>query len=269
MKSLIKLLIIVLSSGFFVACSPKLVQVTTETKTEKIKTDPLMSKLDSLNSQKLDFFYGKASTNYQDNKNNLNFKTSIKIQPDSAVNALITFAGLPIVNAIVTTDSVKYQNKRSKCYTENSIDYFRQQFGYPFEYRNVVQILLGLPVAFDLNAFYYQIPDSVYHVIGTFLQNGDSTAQNSDKIALRYYLVNDGNTLEKVEIDSPKDSVHIQVRYGNFITASNGQRFPQLINVKISTLRKDIFIDFAFEHLEVNHKENIKYFVPKSYGICE
>lgn len=262
--------------SLFVACSPKIVQVTTTEKTEKHKTPFLIERLDSLNKTVPTYFYGKASTNYKDKNRDLSFKTSVKIKSDSAVNALITFAGLPIVNSIVTKDSVKYQNKKDKCYSENSIDYFRESFGYPFEYENVIQLLLGLPIAFESDNKYFQLPDNVYHILSTHrksqLKNPEQLYVNNnteDDIIIKYFLVNEGNTLEKVEIDSPGDRVKISVKYGNRSTQPETFNYPQLISISILTEKNEINITLEFDKLEINQVQEINYTVPKSYESCK
>ena len=68
-------------------------------------------------------FYTKVSTKYSDTSQNISFKTSIRLVKDSAVNALITYAGFPIYNSVVTPDSLILVNKRGKCYTKTKLNF--------------------------------------------------------------------------------------------------------------------------------------------------
>lgn len=259
-----------------VSCSPKVVQLSNKEKSDKLKTDMLVGKLDSLNKTKPLYFYGRASTVYHDNKNDYSFKTSIKIQSDTAATALITYAGLPIFNAIATLDSVKFQNKRNKCYSENSIDFFKAAFGYPFEFENVVQLLLGLPITFQKEGEYFQLSNEVYHIISTRRktkikksEQGYLANDTEGDIIINYFLVDDGNTLEKVEIENPYDKVKVIVSYGNRSKDSTTFNYPKLITVKIITENNKIDVSLAFDNMEVDQKQEINYFVPASYEICK
>lgn len=256
----------------FSACSPKVIQLTNDAKEQEISTTKLIQQLDSLNNTMPTTFYGRASTNYHDSqKNNYSFKTSLRIQSDSAATALITFSGIPIISAIVTQDSVKFQNKRNKCYTENSIDYFNDFLGYPFEYNNIIQILLGLPVAFERTDNFYQLPDKVYHILMTkkVLETEENNQLNKKEILLRYYLVKDGNVLEKVEIESPKDAIKVVVSYGKrAIDETSGLIFPNHIYTQIESKKNKIDISFEFDRTEINQAQEINYSVPVNYEVC-
>lgn len=274
MRSYFKITYLAFATIILIACSPKLVQVTTADKSENLKTNKLVEKLDSLVKNAPADFYGKASTNFKDKNKDLSFKTSIKIKSDSAVTALITFAGIPIVNSIITVDSVKYQNKKDKCYSENSIDFFRSSFGYPFEFDNVVELLLGLPLAFDKENKYFQLPDNVYHVISTHkkrkLKNMDSNFNSTeDDIIIKYFLVKEGDILEKIEIESPNDKVKISVVYGQRSTESINLGCPQQIYVNIKTPNNEMNIRLDFDKIEVNIPQEINYTVPKNYESCK
>ena len=76
---------------FLFSCAKQL----TDTQQEKLprkKTVELMEVMDSLSHRKPDFFYTKISTNFSDTTRNINFKTSIRMVKDSAINTLITYA---------------------------------------------------------------------------------------------------------------------------------------------------------------------------------
>lgn len=262
---------------FFVACSPKVVQLTNKEKENKLKVSDMVNKLDSLNQTKPAYFYGRASTVYHDKKQDFSFKTSIKIKSDSAATALITFAGIPIVNSIVTQDSVKFQNKKEKCYAENSIEFFKDAFGYPFEFENIVQLLLGLPITFEKNNEFTEVQDNVYHILSTQkkirikkqtkLYAPEDVTEST--ITIKYFLVDNGNTLEKVEIENPNEKVKVIVNYGNRSKSPENYNFPQLITAKIITENNKIDVSLSFDNMEINQIQEINYTVPSSYEICK
>jgi hypothetical protein len=71
-----------------------------------------MKILDSLSMKKPDFFYAKMESEFKSNTSNYNFKTSLRMVKDSAMNALITYASVPILNSVITPDSATIVNKR-------------------------------------------------------------------------------------------------------------------------------------------------------------
>lgn len=279
MKKTINYFILLQIFGLFLlsSCSPKVLQDNShEVKQEKVKTIDLTSKLDSLNQAVPSFFYGKVSTSYTDNKKDLSFKTSLKIKPDSAVSALITYAGIPILNSIVTKDSVKYQNKRDKCYVEKSLDFLKTTFNIPFEFDNVVQLLLGLPVGFEKGNKYFQLQDSTYHVISTHKvrHKKDSLQYISDSqndIVIKYFLAVNGDYLDKIEIESPADNVKMTIQYFDRREEGTTSKYnlPHAIRAQIVTPDNKIKLSLDFERIEVNNPQQIIYNVPTSYVVCE
>ena len=86
-----------------------------EEKLERRKTADLLHVLDSIAIRKPDFFYSKITTEYSDTNRSINLKTSLRMVKDSAINLLITYMKLPIVNSIITKDSLTVVNKKDKC----------------------------------------------------------------------------------------------------------------------------------------------------------
>jgi len=111
---------LVVSMLFLFSCAKQMTDAQQE-KLPRKKTVELMEVMDSLSHRKPDFFYTKISTNFSDTTRNINFKTSIRMVKDSAINTLITYAKIPIVNSIITQDTVKIVNKKDKCYIMQSL----------------------------------------------------------------------------------------------------------------------------------------------------
>ena len=110
MIRLTEILIVLLAAVSIAACGTSRDLTDSESGTRR-KQEQIISALDSLSSIKIDNFYSKVSTNYQDSSKNVSFKTSLRVVNDSAVSAIITYASIPVVNALITTDSVKIDRK--------------------------------------------------------------------------------------------------------------------------------------------------------------
>lgn len=258
-----------------ISCSKKLVIINPD-RLERKKTPELVHTLDSLFLLKPSFFYSKISTLFQDTTQNVSFKTSIRMLKDSATNALITYAAIPIFNTMLTPDSLTILNKRSKCYTKTKLSYLKENFGYDFEYRNIEEIILGLPVAYDTNQKYFQIHDPFNYVISSHrkkeIKRNDRPRQNrkneSNEIIIKYFLNADAKSLKKMEIESPDDSTTILVDYISRELVDNFN-IPKEVIVNVKTPKNNIFVNLTYEKIEINQPQPLFLVIPESYEICE
>lgn len=279
-----------------VACSRKIV-INNPEKLERRKTSELVGTLDSLYLLKPNFFYTKISTHFQDTNQSISFKTSIRMVKDSAVNALITFAALPIFNSMLTPDSLTILNKRNKCYTKTRLSYLKDNFGYAFDYKNVEELILGLPLAYDTNQKYFQIHDPFNYIISSHRKreirrndkgkpdkperninlrldrnerNGNNTEnkEGDDEIIIKYYLTNDAKGLKRMDIESPGDTTRVQVDYISREVVDN-YNIPKEVFVQVFTPRNVIHVNLDYEKVEINQPQPLIMTIPESYEICE
>lgn len=111
MKRFIKLFLFLFLVFLASSCSKKNLEVFVPPVIEyKIKDRSLAKTLDSLSALKPTRFYAKIKIEFKDNYTDVSFKTSIKIERDSLLNAIVTKAGFPIANALISLDSVKILN---------------------------------------------------------------------------------------------------------------------------------------------------------------
>lgn len=266
------LLIVLVSS-----CSRKIVLLNPD-KLDRKKTSELVNALDEIFKQKPDYFYSRISTKFKDTTQNVSFKTSLKIKKDSAVSTFISFAAIPIIQAIVTKDSLKVVNKRSKCYALTDLSIIKNTFGYAFDYANVEEILLGLPIAYDTNQRYFQIHDPFNYVISSHRKRQikknekgkpmDKKDDNDDDIIIKYFLSNDITRLKRLEIESPSDSTRLEI---NYVTSEliNNFNVPKNVEIQVFTPRNTIYLNLDYEKTEVNEPQSLLLVIPKNYEICE
>ena len=260
---------------FLVSCSEKLVVIHPE-KLERKKTQELVHTLDSLFLLRPTFFYSKISTQFQDTNQSVSFKTSIRMVNDSATNALITYAAIPIFNTMLTKDSLTILNKRSKCYSKSKLSSLKDNFGYDFEYKNIEEIILGLPVAYDTNQKYFQIHDPYNYIISSHrkkeIKRNDRARPNrrneSSDIIIKYFLTANAKGLKKMEIESPDDSTKIFVEYLSREMVDNFN-IPKEVTVNVKTPRNNILVNLTYEKIEINQPQPLFLVIPESYEICE
>ena len=141
-------------------------------KLPKIKDKELIDRIDSLSHIEPKTFYSKLSLSYRDlskptEESEISLKTSIKIVSDSAVSAIITYARIPVVTALVTQDTLSVVNKRDRCYTVASLDYLKDLFGVDFSYENIEEIIYGKPLDYQLTQKYFVDNDPFQYSIST------------------------------------------------------------------------------------------------------
>ena len=266
------LLLVLMSS-----CSPKIVLLNSD-KLDRKKTSDLTDALDEMSMQRPDYFYARISTKFKDTTQSLSFKTSLKIKKDSAVSAFISFAAIPIIQAIVTQDSLTVVNKRNKCFTLTDLSVIKNTFGFAFEYANVEEILLGIPLAYDTNQRYFQIHDPYNYIISSHRKRQikksekgkpiDKNGDADDDIIVKYYLSDDITRIKKLEIESPSDSTRLEV---NYVTSEiiNSYNVPKSVEIQVFTASNTISLKLDYEKTEVNEPQSLLLVIPKTYSICE
>jgi hypothetical protein len=251
-----------------VGCARKTTDVIV--KVERKKTNDLLFTLDSISTRKPDFVYTKWSTHFSDTAKSISFKTSIKILKDSAISALVTYARIPIYQSIVYKDSLKIVNKREKCYIERDLSYFKESFGVDFEYKNLEELILGLPIAYDTNQRYFQIHDPYEYIISSHRKTKIKRLDRKSKedLVIKYFLNTDGSHLKATEIHSPSDTTTVFIDYlsRDFI---DGYNIPKNVLIKISTPINIINIEISYDKLEINKPEEMIIVIPDGYEICD
>lgn len=273
MSRYIKHLGIILCTLLLVSCAKKLTDVNQE-KLQRKKTSDLIYVLDSLSVKKPSFFYTKIATNFVDTNRNISFKTSIRMVKDSAINTLITYATFPIINSIITRDTVKIVNKRDKCYIIQSLDYIKENFGVDFNYKNLEELILGMPLDYDTTQKYFQIHDPYNYTISSHkkreikrLDRNDKLVEKED-IIVKYLLSDDLKDLKGIYVESPSDSTSIQV---NYITRElvSGYNIPKTVFLKIRSPRNVMLIEMRYDKTEIDEPQPLFLVIPDSYGKCE
>lgn len=258
----------VLLLGLTLACSRN----NTEgfEKLPKVKDIVLMEVLDSLHNQEVSYFYSKVSTKYEDTARSVSFKTSIRMIEDSLINVLIKYANIPIMNTLISPDSVIISNKRDKCYVRQSVSYIKEQFGVDFTHENVEEFLLGLPVGYESDRKYFQVDGTDGYVIASHRKKDIKKNERQDKkeIITYYKLSPDLKELKQTVIESPGDTTAIVVDY-NSRELIDGMLIPKDVSMSILTPRQEIKVKLTYKKTRLNTKEEIHFVIPENYGECE
>jgi hypothetical protein len=250
------------------ACSPKVGdELMNGDKLPKIKDKELVDRLDSLSKIEPRTFYSKLDINYKDSTTDISFKTSLKIVADSAVSAIITYARIPIVTAMVTKDTITVVNKREKCYTIQSLDYLKTTFGVDFTYENMEELFLGKPLDYNIEQKYFVDHDPFHYSISTHKKRDKKRMDRRPKedIVLNYILSNDGKSLQQTTIKSPSDSTVIYEQRQEV----NGMNVPKVVHMHIKAKEKGIYIKMDYEKVEINEPQELIIIIPEKYEKCK
>lgn len=256
---------------FTVSCATvKNTESEENSKVQRRKTQDLVMALDSISKVSPHHFYSKIKTNYSDTNRSNSFKTSIRLCRDSAVSAIISVANIPVFNSIITKDSLQLTNKKDRCYLQKDLGFFKEAFGVDFNYKNIEEIILGLPVDYDTSQRYFQIHDPFKYIISSHRKFKAKRFEKKakDDIIIKYILSNNANELAGMEIESPSDTTTINV---NYLTSEivDGFRFPKNVLIKIKTPRNNIQVELSYDKIEVNLPQPIFLIIPEAYEKCD
>ena len=254
------------------SCAKKLTDIERQRLPRK-KTQDLVDLMDSLSHKKPYFFYTKISTEFSDTNTNISFKTSVRMVKDSAINALITYAGIPIVNAMITEDSVTVVNKREKCVILQSLSYIKDNFGVDFNYRNIEELILGMPLDYDTTQKYFQIHDPFNYTISSHKKREIKRLDRQDRnpredIIFKYFLSDSLTALKGMFIESPSDSTSIKVDYlsREFVQQYN---VPKEVYIVISSPRNEMRITLTYNKVEIDEPQPLHLVIPEGYETCD
>lgn len=250
------------------SCSPKNTEWVD--KREKVKDNVLEHIVDSLHNQTAKYFYSKIGTEYQDSSRKVSFKTSVRMIQDSLINSLITYANIPIVNALISPDTIKVSNKRDKCYVNQSLSYFKKEFGVEFTQKNLEELFMGLPIGFNPSEKYYQVNSETGYMITTHRKKDIRKNEKKDikEIITSYIIGDDLKELTGIIIESPDDSTTIVLHYISRELV-DGLMMPKDVKVNIFTPKQELKIELSYNKTRLNEDETIHFVIPEDYEECE
>jgi hypothetical protein len=258
--------------GLF-SCAKKLTEMD-QVKLDRKKTSDLIAVMDIISHKKPNFFYTKIATSFSDTNRNISFKTSIRMVKDSAINTLITYASFPVINSIITKDTVKIVNKKDKCFSIQSLGYIKQNFGIDFSYTNLEELILGMPLDYDITQKYFQIHDPYNYTLSSHKKreikrlDRNEKLQEKEDIIVKYLLSDNLTSMKGMFIESPSDSTSIQVDY----TAReivDGFSIPRNVLMRIKSPRNLMVLELRYDKIEINQPQPLFLVIPEGYEECK
>jgi hypothetical protein len=278
MFKLHNLLSLILFSIGLLSCKQAAVVIDAQQQIEKLpklKDKELIDRIDSLSRVEPQTFYSKLSVSYKDlskpeEENEISLKTSLKIVSDSAVSAIITYARIPVVTALVTKDTLSVVNKRDRCYTVASLDYLKELFGVDFSYENIEEIIYGKPLDYQLSQKYFVDNDPFHYSISTHKKRNRKRPERKqrDDLIIQYQLSTDAKAIKQTRIWSSEDATEVSVVYLERQQV-NGFNLPLKVEINIRTPKKSMLLTLQYERIEVNEPQELIIVIPESYEKCD
>ena len=253
---------------FLISCSPKTAGNTSQEKLNKITDEELIAALVAMQESYPEYFYAKMESKFQNSKNNYSFKTSLKITKDSAINALITYAKIPIITANIDRDTVKIINRRDKCFVIQDINFIKANFGVNFDYKNIQELIMGKPIDFDQKDTYFILQDSKYYVVSSHNRRAIKDENDETAFIINYYLNRDLKSLAKIELFTADKSTYVTVDIPEHQEVE-GQIYPKVLKMNIKAPKEKTNVTLIYEKIEVNEPRDMLVIIPENYVSCQ
>jgi hypothetical protein len=272
MKRFIKLFLFLFLVFLASSCAKKNLEVFVPPVIEyKIKDRTLVKTLDSLSALKPNRLYAKIKVEFKDNYTDVIFKTSLKLERDSLLNAIVTKAGFPIANALISLDSVKILNILEKCFVKNSWDSFRELLNIEIDYFNLENILLGRPLTDAFNQKYFvekeQFDKQLTNTSIDSTINAPIESLLIGELMVNYILTEDLKDISQTRIFRALDSTEIGIKYVKRQVIS-GFNLPYDIIISFSRPSYNLIARMEYEKLELNKDLKINFVIPQKYEVC-
>jgi len=273
MKSKYHIVFIVCLAVFVASCGNS--KKGTSVDCSKKSTEELTTSLFGQATAQYDFYYSKVGVNIKNSSQDNSFKATVKMRIDSAFSGTIKVAGFVGATYLVDQDTVAFTNKLKKCFTQESFSYLSSVFGTDLGYDFMQKLILGQPVGLNDSIQYEQLKDKENYILSshskkTFKKlDTDKLGEDEfDDIFIKYYMDCESLTLNKIQINVPKDTVAIDIDL-------NEKQFvgqigvPKETAIKIVTPKDSIFISLSYGTTKLNEPRKIRINIPEGYSECE
>lgn len=225
----------------------------------------LVGRLDELSHSEWDFLSAKTNVKITSGDQSNNFKASLRMKRDSALLVNISFAGIPIVQSILTKDSVKVVNRKDKCYKFQDLSFVDSLIDFPIEYQQLQDLLIAKPILFNKDAEHIQISNNTLYEIKTKRSKNNSS---KDTINISYFLAPTTMELQSTTIESKADQAKIDVFYSGKHEKIEGIVLPQEVRIVLSRMNKISIIEISYNKPDITTEKKITLTAPENYVVC-
>jgi hypothetical protein len=290
---------------FLIPALALMVMLSCKTREEATQDNPNTRRLNDKEAQELLFskdsipfwfFSAKLGVDYASSEQSMSFSSTVKMRIDSAFSGTITVASLVFATYLVDQDSVRFTNKKDKCYMRQNFSALSEMFGTEIEYDFFQSLVLGLPVGLDPETKYKHKNTKEYYIITSDKkkkdsrhdkdenkdENKDGKDENKDevrdnkedhdrgaeeRILVQFYINTETWHLDRIAIQVPSDGVDIEINYLNR-QQYDSFYLPEQTTIKIVHPDDSITITLDYNNVKINERKEIDINIPESYSEC-
>jgi hypothetical protein len=186
----------------------------------------------------------------------------LKIVSDSAIHAIVSYLNIPVALAYASHDSVIIVNKRERCYSAQSLNYFKKLLGLDLSLKNLEELFMGRPLYYEKTR-----PVTISLDLDYKLSTIIERSEEGKDLFINYWLKASDNKLKSVEIISPSDNTTVLINYLSW-QEINGISVPYEMNLVIKAELNQLTIRILFEKAEINSPLELIFIIPEQYEIC-
>jgi hypothetical protein len=238
-----------------------------ETQELDLKKAQLLDTLASLSVAEWDFLSTKTNVKVVRGDQTNSVRTTLRMKKDSAFLLNISFAGIPIIQAALSQDSLRLVNRKDKCFVLASKDALINLIDFPFEYEQAQDLLTGKPISFDRSKEHILIQDESFYVLKTIRPR--SSMDTTANYFITYYLSKSNLSLVKTEIESPGDSASAEIIYRDKHEKIEGLSLPKEIDIFVTSPQSNMRIYLQHNRPDVSSEKKITLNIPENYEACK
>lgn len=212
--------------------------------------------LDSIQKNTPYFLSSKIDTRYTDNKQNISFKTSLRMSKDTSIWALFTYAGVPLITNYITKDSIQISNKKEKCYIKDSRNFIARNFKIDLSLADLQNVFLGRPLKYN-KLLNYTLHSTNKELIISNIEN--------KRYFLTYFIDKVSKRINSIEYTDQE--IKLKISYLDY-WIQNQYSIPQNIKIEINASNNNITVDLNVEKIEINQPKEMVVVIPESYEKC-
>lgn len=242
---------------------------------EKLKNHAPKYLIDSILKTEFDYTWlrtkGSAIVNFQGNKNTV--KVNFRIRKDSAIWTSISKSTIPILNALLSEDSLKFLKKiGGKQYYLGEYKEINSLLNLDFNYLLLQNFVSGTPIMFDYEGKYKsKIEDGMYLLssdkskkIEKLLKKGKGNRKHS--LFYRCWIEPSNFKCSKVEINFLSDSSYLEVNYSDWIDV-NGHDFPEKSSIYFTTPYDTLSLQIKYSNkVKINEPQQMLFKINDNYS---
>ena len=163
----------------------------------------------------------------------------------------------------------KPSNKMTNLFGVEYDEFFLNEID--FSLKNIEELLIGLPVAYDLEKKYFQLDPN--HESYVMCSHSKRELKKMDKgqldgIVFYYALSEEPNQLKTISLVHPSEQTKIIIDYKSR-QLIDGHLLPKQVEIQIVSAEGEITIAMDYRKTRINEVESIHFIIPENYEVCE